>query len=108
MKKISEFVEEIKSREKQELLDALYKHGEAVDEGFEVKFEGDDRPIIAGYIGEDPCDIIVSRVQLTHNGYIYIDGYDKNNAFTEYRDIEPSEIFAGQLSYLTEEVIASK
>ena len=107
MRKIHELVEEIKSREKLELIDALYKHGEAVDDGFEVKFEGDEKPVIAGYIDDDPCDIVVSSVLLTHNGEVGINGCDKNNVFCQYADIDPGDIFAGHLSYVTEAVVAA-
>ncbi len=108
MKTIQAMVEDVKSREKHELIDAMMKHGKKVADGFEVRFEGEDRPVIAGYVGEDPCDIVVSRVLLMHNGYVYLDGYEKNNALYNYADIEPSEIFAGHLSYVTEAVALEK
>ncbi len=101
-------VEDVKSREKHELIDAMMKYGKKVAEVFEVKFEGEDRPVIAGYVGEDPCDIVVSRVLLMRNGQVYLDGYEKNKALCNYADIEPSEIFAGHLSYVTEAVVAAK
>ena len=108
MKKIYELLNEIQSREKQELLDALYKHGESVDGGFEVRFDGEEPLIIAGYLGEDPCDIVVTRAFVDFNGYIGLDGYDKNNSFSEYRDIEPDDIFVGHLTYVTEAVVESE
>ena len=104
MRTINELVEEVKSREKQELIDAVYKHGEAVDEGFEVRFKGDDKPVVAGYVGDEPCDVVVDAVLVTHNGYVYLEGCDKNNVFSRYKDIEPSDIFAGHLDFITQSI----
>ena len=106
MRKIYELVEEIKSREKQELIDALYKHGEAVDDGFEVKFSEDDHPIIAGYLGDDPCDIVIKSAKVSHDGILTIIGMDKLDMFSEL-EIETDYIFAGHLSYVTEAVVAA-
>ncbi len=107
MRTIHELVEEIKSRERQELLDALYKHGSAVDEGFEVKFEDEEKPVVAGYIGDDPCDIVINSAKATHNGDVTMIGLQKNDPYDEW-EVEPREIFAGHLSYVTEAVITSK
>jgi hypothetical protein len=104
MRTINELVEEVKSREKQELIDAVYKHGEAVDDGFEVRFEGDDKPVVAGYVGEEPCDVVVAAVLVTHSGYVYLEGCDKNNVFSRYKDIEASDIFAGHLDFITQSI----
>lgn len=105
MRTISDLVEEIKSRERQELIDALYKCGEDVTGGFEVKFDEEEPVIIAGYLCEDPCDIVVTRAFVSYDGDVSLDGYDKNNAFDEFKDIDVADIFAGHLSYVTEAVM---
>ena len=105
MKTIEELLYEIKTREKQELVNALHKFGDySIKDGFYICFE-QDNPIIAGYVGEEPCDIVVTKVMVRDNGYVYINGYEKNNPITQYMDIEPEEIFAGHLDYVTQEVI---
>lgn len=104
MKTIEELVEEVKSREKEELIDAVRKYGKAVKEGHMVEFGEDSRPVIAGYIGDDPCDIVIKSVLVTTNGHVYLEGFDKNNIFCQYKDIEPIDIFAGHLEYVTSSI----
>lgn len=108
MKTIFELVEEVKSRERSELIDAVYKHGEKTEEGFEVRFDDEDRPIIAGYIGSDPCDIVIAGVLVTKHNGVYLEGYDKNDSFLRYSDLDPGDMFAGHLTYVTEAVVNSK
>lgn len=107
MRTIHDLVEEIKSREKQELIDALYKHGEAMDDGFEVRFCDGEEPIIAGYLGDDPCDIVIKSAKVSYDGEVELRGLQKNDPYDDW-EIEPNEIFAGHLSYVTEYVIASE
>ena len=51
-------VEEIKKREREELIAALQQYGEKVDDGFEYHFEC-DYPIIASYDGNEPCNMVI-------------------------------------------------
>lgn len=107
MRKISELVEEIKSREKSELIDALVNYGKKTKEGFKAYFDEDTNPIIAGYIGDDPCDIVIKSVLVTPKGNVVMTGLEKNDPYDEW-EVTPDEIFAGHLSYVTETFLSLK
>jgi hypothetical protein len=97
-----EKVNDIKRLEQKELVDALRLYGDKIDNGFEVHFEHDN-PIIACYGSEDPYDVVIMSVRVDDKGIITILGEDKNYR-GEPNNIYVYDIFAGQLSYITEEI----
>lgn len=101
-KSIYEQVQEIKQQEVSMLKDVLREHGTPIDGGYEAHFEG-MKPVIAGYLFEEPTDIVISAVRVDANGVLILIGYD-NNSHEECDCITPDDIFAGHLDYVTEAV----
>ncbi len=89
-------------REQDELKAALRKYGTEVDGGFEVHFEG-EQPIVAGYLFDEPRDIVIDAARLDADGNLSLLGEDKEVRDGQY-DIEPSDIFGGQLDYVTSSI----
>ena len=92
----------LKHREQDELKAALRKYGTEVDGGFEVHFEG-EQPIVAGYLFDEPRDIVIDAARLDADGNLSLLGEDKEVRDGQY-DIEPSDIFGGQLDYVTSSI----
>ena len=82
----------LQHREQDELKAALRKYGTEVDGGFEVHFEG-----------EQPRDIVIDAARLDADGNLSLLGEDKEVRDGQY-DIEPSDIFGGQLDYVTSSI----
>ena len=78
----------LQHREQDELKAALRKYGTEVDGGFEVHFEG---------------DIVIDAARLDSDGNLSLLGEDKEVRDGQY-DIEPSDIFGGQLDYVTSSI----
>lgn len=95
---------ELKHREQDELKTALCKYGEEIDGGFEVHFEG-EHPIVAGYLFDEPCDIVIDAARVDADGNLSLIGEDKQDRGEQY-GIEPSDIFGGQLDYVTSNIRA--
>ncbi len=76
--------------------------GTEVDGGFEVHFEG-EQPIVAGYLFDEPRDIVIDAARLDADGNLSLLGEDKEVRDGQY-DIEPSDIFGGQLDYVTSSI----
>lgn len=93
---------ELKYREQDELKSALRKYGEEVDGGFEVHLEG-VHPIVAGYLFDEPCDIVIDAARMDADGNLSLIGEDKQDKGEQF-NIEPSDIFGGQLDYLTSNI----
>jgi len=92
---------DFKRREAEECIAQLKKYGEEEDGGFERHFV-DTKPIVAGYLYDEPCDIVVNAVRCD-DGYVSILGYDKNDPSTE-QEIFADDLFAGQLNEITERI----
>ena len=73
-----------------------------MDGGFEVHFEG-EQPIVAGYLFDEPRDIVIDAARLDSDGNLSLLGEDKEVRDGQY-DIEPSDIFGGQLDYVTSSI----
>lgn len=93
--------QDLKRRELKECIAALKKNGELVDGGYETHFDG-DKPIVAGYLYDEPCDIVVNAVRMKDDD-VYIIGYDKHDPATE-QEISVDDLFAGQLNEITERI----
>ena len=96
---IYDSIKAIKRREKQELADALRKHGSKVDDGYEFHFE-DECPIIGAYDYEEPCDVVILSACIDKDGYLKLIGDEKNDRGNPH-SIDPDDVFAGQLEYVT-------
>ena len=92
----------LQHREQDELKAALRKYGTEVDGGFEVHFEG-EQPIVAGYLFDEPRDIVIDAARLDADGNLSLLGEDKDVRDGQY-DIEASDIFGGQLDYVTSSI----
>ena len=92
----------LQHREQDELKAALRKYGTEVDGGFEVHFEG-EQPIVAGYLFDEPRDIVIDAARLDSDGNLSLLREDKEVRDGQY-DIEPSDIFGGQLDYVTSSI----
>lgn len=92
----------LQHREQDELKAALRKYGTEVDGGFEVHLEG-EQPIVAGYLFDEPRDIVIDAARLDADGNLSLLGEDKEVRDGQY-DIEPSDIFGGQLDYVTSSI----
>ena len=66
----------LQHREQEELKAALRKYGTEVDGGFEVHFEG-EQPIVAGYLFDEPRDIVIDAARLDADGNLSLLGEDK-------------------------------
>ena len=64
---IYDSVQEVKHRELEELATALRLHGDMVDDGYEWHFE-EEKPIVAGYIFDDPRDILIDAARVDADG----------------------------------------
>ena len=96
---IYDSVKAIKRREQQELADALRKYGSKVDNGYEFHFE-DECPIIGAYDYEEPCDVVILSARIDKDGYLKLIGDEKNDRGNPH-SIDPDDVFAGQLEYVT-------
>ena len=92
----------LQHREQNELKAAIRKYGTEVDGGFEVHFEG-EQPIVAGYLFDEPRDIVIDAARLDADGNLSLLGEDKEVRDGQY-DIEASDIFGGQLEYVTSSI----
>lgn len=95
-------VEYLKKRERKELKEALRAHGEKVEDGYELHFE-DEEPVIAAYLWDEPCDIVVKAVKVDSEGFLTFLGEDKQDR-GEIREIPEDDFFAGQLEYVIDKV----
>ena len=99
---VYEAVKQIKAREQQELIDVLRQYGTPTSTGCEYRFE-DESPIVASYINDEPCDLVVLAVWFDGNT-LSIYGMEKNCGFSP-RFHDPNEVFAGHLDCVTSEII---
>lgn len=94
-------VQYLKKREQEKLRESLRIHGQSVDGGYEIHFE-DDRPFVAAYLWDEPCDVRINAVRVDKDGYLTILGEGKDCG--DIVEIEEDDFFAGQLDYVTEKV----
>ena len=100
---IYDSVKAIKRREQNELAEALRKYGNKTDDGFEYRFEN-ECPIIAAYDYDEPCDVVILSVRVDKDEYIRLVGDEKNDRGNPH-SIDPDDVFAGQLDYVTSSIV---
>ena len=91
----------VKRIEREELIKAIKKYGNKVEDGFEIEFDN-DKPIIAVYHNYMPIDAIITSVKVDKDGYVTllgqdIDGWDESI-------ISAEDVFAGQLEFVTDKI----
>ena len=98
-------VQAIKKEEQDILKQTLLNYGKE-EEGQRIyRFSDDTAPIVAGYLFDDPCDIVIKKVAIDEDGSnLEIIGEDK-----EARDqelvVNPDDIFAGHMDFITDEIL---
>ena len=70
-----------------------------MDDGYEFHFE-DECPIIGAYDYEEPCDVVILSARIDKDGYLKLIGDEKNDRGNPH-SIDPDDVFAGQLEYVT-------
>ena len=63
----------------------------------------DEQPTAAGFLFDEPRDIVIDAARLDADGNLSLLGEDKEVRDGQY-DIEPSDIFGGQLDYVTSSI----
>lgn len=98
-------VQAIKKEEQGILKQTLLSYGK--EEGGQriYRFSYDTAPIVACYLFDDPCDIIIKQVAVDEDGNnLEIIGADKK--VREQRlVINPDDIFAGHLDFITDSIL---
>ena len=98
-------VQAIKKEEQDVLKQTLLNHGK--EEGGQriYKFSDENAPIVAGYLFDDPCDIIIKQVAIDEDGNnLEIIGEDKEARGQELV-VNPDDIFAGHMDFITDEIL---
>lgn len=95
----------VKRKEQEALKRAIKNSGNAVkvNGGYVYNFAEDNLPIIAAYVMDEPCDVVVTKVRLSKQDNLLIEGEVKNDRGYTY-NIEPSDIFAGQMDFITGQI----
>lgn len=98
-------VQAIKKEEQDILKQTLLRYGKK-EEGQRVyRFSDDTAPIVAGYLFDNPCDIVIKKVAIDEDGSnLEIIGEDKEARGQEHV-IDPYDIFAGHLDFITDEIL---
>lgn len=98
-------VQAIKKEEQDVLKQTLLNYGKE-EEGQKVyRFSDDTAPIVAGYLFDNPCDIIIKQVAIDEDGSnLEIIGEDKETRGQELV-INPDDIFAGHIDFITDEIL---
>ena len=98
-------VQAIKKKEQDVLKQTLLNYGKE-EEGQRIyRFSDDTAPIVAGYLFDDPCDIVIKKVAIDEDGSnLEIIGEDKEARGQELV-VNPDDIFAGHIDFITDEII---
>ena len=103
MKTINQMLDEVRSRERAELRDAILSKGSPIKEGWEYLFEG-EYPIIAAYCGDEPCDVVILSVRMDKKCNLTIVGDEKLDRGNEF-ELDIDNIFPGQLDFVTSNIV---
>lgn len=95
--------QEIKHLEQKELIQALKKYGDKVDNGFEILFKVES-PIIAVSGEESPYDAIITSVRVDSDDDITLLGYDKTYC-DDSHEIDVNDVFCGHLEFVTSYIL---
>ena len=98
-------VQAIKKEEQDVLKQTLLNYGKEGEGQRVYKFSDDTAPIVAGYLFDNPCDIIIKQVSINEDGSNFkIIGEDKE-AMGQELVVNPDDIFAGHIDFITDEIL---
>lgn len=98
-------VQAIKKEEQDVLKQALLNYGKEEEGKRTYRFYDDTAPIVAGYLFDNPCDIVIKKVTIDANGNnLKIIGEDKEARGQELV-VNPDDIFAGHIDFITDEIL---
>ena len=100
---IEHLVKLVQHKEQEALKRAIKYSGDSVKGGYVYKFAKDEQPIVAAYVMDEPCDVVITKVRLSKQDNLLIEGEVKNDRGYTY-NIEPSDIFAGQMDFITAQI----
>lgn len=104
-KYIDNKVAALKEEEQHLLKQALLTYGK--EEGGQriYKFSDENAPIVAGYLFDNPCDIVIKKVAVDEDGNnLEIIGVDKE-VRNQNLVINPDDIFAGHIDFITDSIL---
>lgn len=98
-------VQSIKKEEQDVLRQTLLNYGKKEGDQRIYRFSNDIAPIVAGYLFDNPCDIVIKKVAIDEDGSnLEIIGEDK-----EVRDqelvVNPNDIFVGHIDFITDSIL---
>lgn len=98
-------VQAIKKEEQDVLKQTLFNYGKEEKGKRTYRFYDDTAPIVAGYLFDNPCDIVIKKVTIDENGNnLKIIGEDKE-AIGQELVVNPDDIFAGHIDFITDEIL---
>jgi len=98
-------VQAIKKEEQYVLKQTLLNYGKEEGGRRIYRFSDDAAPIVAGYLFDNPCDIVIKKVAIDEDGSnLEIIGEDKETRGQELV-INPDDIFAGHIDFITDEIL---
>ena len=101
-------VQYIKTEELILLKQALLRYGKEEGNQRIYRFSDDTAPIVAGYLFDDPCDIVIKKVAVDEDGSnLEIIGEDKEVRGQELV-VNPEDIFAGHIDFIADSILWMK
>lgn len=98
-------VQAIKKEEQDILKQTLLNYGKKEGGQRIYRFSDENAPIVAGYLFDDPCDIVIKKVAIDEDGSnLEIIGEDKEARGQELV-VNPDDIFAGHIDFITDEIL---
>ena len=98
-------VQAIKKEERDVLKQTLFNYGKEEEGKMTYRFSDDTAPIVAGYLFDNPCDIVIKQVAIDEDGSnLKIIGEDKEARGQELV-VNPDDIFAGHIDFITDEIL---
>ena len=98
-------VQAIKKEEQDVLKQTLFNYGKEEEGKMTYRFFDDTAPIVAGYLFDNPCDIVIKQVTIDEDGSnLKIIGEDKEARGQELV-VNPDDIFAGHIDFITDEIL---
>lgn len=98
-------VQAVKKEEQDLLKQTLLRYGKE-ERGQKIyRFSDDTAPIVASYLFDDPCDIIIKQVAVDEDGNnLEIIGEDKKVGGQKHV-IDPDDIFAGHIDFIIDSIL---
>ena len=91
-------------REIAALLAKVSEYGKPCAEGGKEYVFGEDSPVVAAFLGDNPVDFKVFRVILGEDGKILLEGEDKE-VYSGFGEISAEDVFYGHLEYIIGNIV---